>query len=236
MLDSVPAVRVWPLLQYALVRFEHHVDGDVAVRVDSDLPAVAMRVLDGLVDLLLRHGEDTVVVRADVRCAHAHGALGRGPVRAVLHAAHTHPLVAESGRDACCLELLVRPADHHVRAVPELTVPVAVLVRADLVGTRAGVVNAREPRRGEQRRDVTHPRPGALALLLGGESLALPDTVEHSARLFGDAPVRGAVGVTEEPPMVRVRSVLRDLRELERLAVVPRRVATTMGDTHQVVA
>ena len=99
-LDAVTAIGMRPLAEHALVRLEHHVDRDVAVGVNADLPVVAVRVLDGLVDLLLRHRQDAVVVGADVRRAHAHRALRRRAVGGVLHAADADPLVAEAGVDA----------------------------------------------------------------------------------------------------------------------------------------
>ena len=103
-LDAVPRVGPRILREHLLVRLQHHVDRDVAVGVNRDAEVVAMRVLDGLVDLLLRHRQDAVVVGADIRRAHAHRALGRGAVGAVLHAADANPLVAEAVVDARGLE------------------------------------------------------------------------------------------------------------------------------------
>ena len=51
------------------------VDRHVAVGVHADLKIVPMRILDRLVNLLLCHRQDAVVVRANIRCAHAHGPL-----------------------------------------------------------------------------------------------------------------------------------------------------------------
>ena len=74
-LDSVTAVRVRPFLKDSFVGLQHHVDRHVAVGVHANLKIVPMRVLDRLVDLLLCHRQNAVVVRADVRRAHAHGPL-----------------------------------------------------------------------------------------------------------------------------------------------------------------
>ena len=90
---------IGPLLQRALVGLQHHVDRHVAVGVHADLEVVAVRIVDRFVELLLRHRQDAVVGRADVRRAHAHRALGRGAVGDELDAADANPLVAEPGVD-----------------------------------------------------------------------------------------------------------------------------------------
>ena len=85
-LDAVARVGARPLLLHALVGLQHHVDGHVAVGVDGDAEVVAPRILDRVVDLLLRHRQDAVVAGADIRRAHAHRALGGRAVGAELHA------------------------------------------------------------------------------------------------------------------------------------------------------
>jgi hypothetical protein len=94
-LDAVPPVRVGPLLERPLVGTEYHVDRHVAVGVDANLEIVPMAIFHRLIDLLLGHREDAVVVGADIRSAHAHGALRRRAVGRVLEAAHLDPFIAE---------------------------------------------------------------------------------------------------------------------------------------------
>ena len=98
-----------PHLLDALVGVQDHVDGDVAVGVDPDLPVRAVGALHDLVDLLLAHGQDAVVVgAADVRGAHAHGPLRRRAVGTVLDPAYAQPLVTETGRNARLAQAVVR--------------------------------------------------------------------------------------------------------------------------------
>ena len=56
----------------------------------------------------------------------------------------------------------------------------------------------------------------------------LPDAAEGAARAIGHAAVELTVRVAIERPARRIRRVLRDAGQLERLAVVERRVAAAM--------
>ena len=190
-----------------------------------------MRVVDRFVDLLLRHRQDAVVVRADVRRAHAHRALRRRSVGDELDAADADPLVAEPGIDVGGLEAVERfgRADHHVRAVRQLAVLPAVLVGEDVLGVGSGVVDRGEAAGAEQLRHVTHAVAGAIAALFGREGLALADPVEYASRVLRDATGQLAV-LPEEPAIGRIGRVVRDARELERLAVVPTRMAAAVRD------
>ena len=121
MLDAVACVGPRMLL-HALVGLEHHVDGGVAVGVDGDAHVVALGIFDGFVDFLLRHGEDAVILGADVRRAHAHGALGGRAVGAELDADALQPLVAEAIVNAGGLEAAERvgAANEEAGAMPQL--------------------------------------------------------------------------------------------------------------------
>ena len=64
--------------------------------------------------------------------------------------------------------------------------------------------------------------------LLGGERRPLPDAAQRVARAIGDAAVELAVRVAIERAACGIRRVLRDAGQLERLAVVERRVPAAM--------
>ena len=174
---------IGPLLQRPLVRLQHHVDRHVAVGVDADLPVVAVRVVDRFVELILRHRQDAVVLRADVRRAHAHRPLRRGAVGDELHAADADPLVAEAGVDVGRLEAGDTPAAsgsscrrgasaRRSAGSPRRRGCAPAMVPALWTAGEAGGV--------EQLRHVRHALARALAALLGREGLALADAVEHA--------------------------------------------------------
>ena len=229
MFNPMTPVGRWPASQGTLIRLEHHVDRDITVRVNAHLPAVAVRVVHGVVNLLLRHCEDAVVGRPDVRRAHAHGALRCRPVRRELHAANPHPLIAESGVQSGVAHLRKRgTADHHVRAMPELAGGANLLVGGHVVGRRPQIVHRREARGREQFGDVRHALPGALAPLLGRERLALAHTAKHVARELRHTARQFAARITEESAVRRVRGRAGDAGQFERLAVVPARVTAAV--------
>jgi hypothetical protein len=70
----------------------------------------------------------------------------------------------------------------------------------------------------------------ALRPLIRGEGLALADALERASRAIRHATAQVAEIVLVERPARRVRRGLRDARQLERLAVVVRRVAAAMLD------
>ena len=92
------------------------------------------------------------------------------------------------------------------------------------------VMDAGQPVARELLRDVRDPVALALGALFGSERRPLPDAVEDAAGTIGDAAIELPVRVAIERAAWRIRRVLRDLGELERLAVVERRVTTSMSD------
>ena len=74
------------------------------------------------------------------------------------------------------------------------------------------------------------PFRAALALLLRRERLARADLAEDVARQLGDAAGQLAVLIAEEAAVIRIGRALRDAGQLERLGVVPARVAAAMAD------
>ena len=107
---------------------------------------MAVRVVYRLVELILRQRQNAVIVGADVRCAHAHGPLGRGAVRDELESADPDPFVAEACVQVCRLHrrLCLWRTDHHVGAVGQLVVLATVLVGKNVIGIGAGVVYRRQ--------------------------------------------------------------------------------------------
>src|SRR5687768_2407533 len=89
---------------------------------------------------------------------------------------------------------------------------------------------------GHQLRDMRLALATTLALLLWRENLARADLVEDVARELGDTAGQLAALVLEESAVVRIRSVLRDARELEGFGVVPAGVAAAMADDDRMVA
>ena len=185
-----------------LVRLQHHVDRDIAVGVDRNAEVVAVRVLDRLVDLLLRHGQDAVVVGADIGRAHAHRPLRRRAVGAVLDAADAHPLVAEAVVDAGGLESGKRglAAHEETGAMAQLAVGARVLVGEDAVAIGAGVVDRGETRRGQQLRDVPHAVSAALALLLGVNVSRVPTLLKTLRASSATRPVSSPVSSRKNRP------------------------------------
>ena len=242
-LDAMPAVRMRPEFQYALVGIEHLIDRDVTVRMNADLPAVTMRILDDLMSLLLVHDLDAVVVRlARIRLAHAHRAFGRRTVRDELGAADTHELVAEPGADAAvaqllvCIEAVAVETDcHDVSTMQQLASCEQRLIGRDLVRLRAGIVNRRQPARDELLRLIHHRGLTALALLLRRERLDLADALELRQCEIADLPLQLALLVVPEAAAGRIRRVLGDPRELEGFAVQEAGVAAAVHDDHRMI-
>jgi hypothetical protein len=114
--------------------------------------------------------------------------------------------------------------------MPQAAGAVGVLVRQHARAARAGVVYRREPGGRQALRDVQHPILPTLAGLLGCEILALADVVEGVARQFRDPTVQVPAFITEEPPVLGITGLRRDAGKLERLAVVPTRVASAVVD------
>ena len=71
--------------------------------------------------------------------------------------------------------------------------------------------------------------------LLFGKRRALAHAVERARRAIGNAAVEFAVGVAVEGSARRIGRVLVDVRHLEGLAVVERRVAAAMMHRHRMI-
>ena len=103
MRDLGARVGAWKQPLRALDRGEHHIDGDIPIRVAVDLDARAMHPLDPGVEVVLRFRDVALVRRLDarIRRAERHGALRERAVDGVLgRGSQPDPLVAEAGRDA----------------------------------------------------------------------------------------------------------------------------------------
>src|SRR5262245_16197539 len=136
------------------------------------------------------------------------------------------PFVAEAGHDAARDHAVERPPAHLVAdAMME------VAARADFLNggeIAALMMHARESVAHELLRDVCDALTLSLIALCRCECRTLADAVEHVARAIGHSAVEIARLVSIEGAAGRIRRVLRDLRELERLRVVERRVAAAM--------
>src|SRR5215831_8107896 len=77
-------------------------------------------------------------------------------------------------------------------------------------------------------RDVCEPVAIALRGLVGGKRRPLADATQRATRAIGDAAGEVAALVLVERAARRIRRVLRDAGQLERLRVVERRVAAAM--------
>ena len=107
MFDSVARIGTLVILEDSFVGLQNHVDGPVAVRVDSNPEPMRNGIVDGNVDLFLGHRQDAMIVRALVRRTHVHRALGRRPVGRILDCTDADHVVAETGTDARGLETFV---------------------------------------------------------------------------------------------------------------------------------
>ena len=235
-LDAVPTVGMWPFLEHALVGVQHHVDRDIAVGVNADLPIVAVRILDRLVQLLLVHRRNAVVIwLADVRRAHAHRPLGSRAVGHELHGSDTHEVIAETGMDTRVAQVLeCSPAavadGEDIGAMQELAFRIRVLVRTDLIGIGRGVMHRGQPRLGQPLRHERGRLAATFLQLRAGKRLVSADVVEHLARQFRDLPLQLAAVVLEVAPVGGIGRAAGDTGELERLAVEPARVAAAVID------
>src|SRR5262249_58632105 len=110
-------------------------------------------------------------------------------------------------------------------AVEELSALAYLLQREQIA---AFVVHAGEAVADELLRDVREPVAVAAPGLVGGPAAPGADPAEHGPRAIGDAAVRVAQLVAVEGAAGRILGLLRDARELQRLAVVERGVAAAM--------
>ena len=95
--DPVTGIIAWPQVLHALVGVQSHIDRDIAVGMDADLPSVSVGVFDRFVNFLLRHRQNAVFVGpADMRCTHSHRARRRRTVRSVLHSRDLRPRITET--------------------------------------------------------------------------------------------------------------------------------------------
>src|SRR5688572_9544600 len=188
-----------------------------------------MDLLDPRVELVLRLRDVALVGRLDagVRDAQRHRALGERPVDRVLRRrAELDPLVADAAHDAAL--------DHRIEHAAAGRVAHAMMqirARADFLDggeVATLVMDAGQPVARELLRDVRDPVALALGALFGSERRPLANAVEDAAGTIGDAPIELPTGVAIERAAWRIRRVLRDLGELERLAVVERCVTATM--------
>ena len=233
-LDAVPGVGPGPEPLDALVRVQHHVDRAIAVRVDHDLKVVTVRALDALVNLLLRHRENAVVVgTTHVGCAHRHRPTGGRAVRGKLRTAHLEPLVSETAVNAGLdqpVESFGAPAGHaphhHVDPETHLSRVIGVLVGDDIVHPRGAFVNRGQPRRRHSLGDELDTR-----LTLGACASGRPYVIEQVVRGLGDLS-RQPTTFFIDVPSGRVRGVDGDARDLEGSRVVPVNVSPTMGHEH----
>src|SRR5215831_7363105 len=136
--------------------------------------------------------------------------------------AELDPLVAESGSNAA--------VDHRVEDAAACLVAHAMMevaARAHFLERRkiaALVVYAGEAVPHELLRDVCEPVAIALRGLVGGKRRPLADATQCATRAIGDATGEVAGLVLVEGTARRIRRVLRDAGQLERLRVVERRV------------
>src|SRR5262245_19021967 len=92
----------------------------------------------------------------------------------------------------------------------------------------AFVMHASAPGTHEMLSDVWDSLALSLIALCGRERRTLTDTIENIACAIRHSAIEIAGLVSIEGAARRIRRVLRDLRELERLRVVERRVAAAM--------
>ena len=163
-----------------LDRGQHHVDGDISIRVAVDLDARPMHPLDPGVEVVLRLGDVAFVRRLDagIRRAERHRALRERPVDGVLGGgSQPDPLVAEAGRDAA--------GDHRLQhlAAGLVAHPVQeVSARPHLLQGEqiaALVMHARQAIADELLGDVGQPIAVALQRLFRGKGRPLADLVER---------------------------------------------------------
>src|SRR5215469_3914411 len=86
-----------------LIGREHHVDGNIAIRMAVRLNPRTLHSLHPGIEIILRLNDVASVwrIRTFIGLAHGHGAFGEGPVSRVLRSgAETNPLVAEAGADS----------------------------------------------------------------------------------------------------------------------------------------
>src|SRR5437016_5091130 len=82
----------------ALIYAQRHVDPRIAVGMSPDLPAREMRLTRMLIQLVLSHDLNAVVMRSSyVGLAEPRGALGDGAVGNQLHGADAAPVVSKAG-------------------------------------------------------------------------------------------------------------------------------------------
>src|SRR4051812_37054419 len=98
MLEPEPRIPAGRFALEPLVDAEGEVDPDVAVRVDSDLPAGIVGRLRLAIERLRIGDDDAVVIGpADVGLREPGGPLGDAAVADALHRADLDPLVAQTG-------------------------------------------------------------------------------------------------------------------------------------------
>src|SRR5437870_1860719 len=108
-----------------------------------------------------------------------------------------------------------------------------VAARADILDRRqvaALVMHAGETVANELLRDMRDPIAVALRVRVGAERRPLPYAVEDVARPIGHAAVERTAGIAIERSTRWIWRILGDLCQLERFAVVERRVAAAMTD------
>ena len=189
----------------------------------------ALRFVLRLRDVALVRRHDAGIGRAE-----RHGAFGERSVDGVLGGgAEPNPLVAETGHDAA--------GDHRVQhlAAGFVAHPMQEFAaRPHLLQSRqiaALVVDAGHAITHELFGNVCQPVAVALQPLLFGKGRPLADAVERAPGPVGDPAVEVAIGVAVEGPAGRIGRVLVDVRHLEGLAVVVRRVAAAMMDRDRVI-
>ena len=150
MLDAMPGIGAGMAGQHPLVGVQHHVDGHVAVGVNADAKAMGRRVFDRLVDFLLGHGQDAVVIRAFVGRAHVHRALGCRTVGGEFDRAHANDVIAEAGSNTGHLESFIDlgvAAGHVGHPEIKLVGVAGVLVGDEIVVVAEGIGRRRQARR-----------------------------------------------------------------------------------------
>jgi hypothetical protein len=136
--------------------------------------------------------------------------------------AELDPLITEAAPDPVRDHRIQHSASRLVaHAVPELAAGADVLDRRQVA---TFVVDTRQAVAHELLRDVGDAVALALRPLLGRERRTLTHTVEYFARAIRHTAIQVAARVAVEGAAGWVRRVLRDLRHLERLGVVERRV------------
>ena len=103
--EPVPGIIAGILFKYTFIRFQSHIDRDIAVGMDADTEVVRNSVVNCRVDSLLRHRQDAVVVRSPkIGRRHTHCALGRGSVSRILYGAYAQHVVSEARVDTCIFQ------------------------------------------------------------------------------------------------------------------------------------